>query len=114
MNETPKVGSLIGKDEVARRDAIHIAVAPVIAGTPIRPGSHIRLTETGLGVWASYKDGETIGIADPFLKEEIRRGERFWLFLYPNTITSLRHVWTHPAFVTTLKKEEANESPPIS
>jgi hypothetical protein len=39
-----------------------------------------------------------IGIVDPFLDQPVRPGEEFWVFVYPNTITGMRHYWQHPAF----------------
>ncbi len=28
----------------------------------------------------------------------MRPGQRFWLFIFPGQVTTLRHEWTHPAF----------------
>jgi hypothetical protein len=89
----------------AHRDAVHIAVAPVVAKTRLKPGQHVGLVsrdEVG-------PSKHPIGIVDPFLKQPVQAGERFYLFLYPGSITSLRHEWTHPAFVGAEFMEE-NES----
>lgn len=90
---TPTIGRLVSGD--AGRDAVHVAVAPVTAPCELQPGQHVdpRGNPEGSGV-------APVGIVDPFLREPVRPGQRFWLFLYPNTVTSLRHEWTHPAFPT--------------
>jgi len=91
----PILGKLI-EGEVGR-DAIHIAIAPVTAGGRLLPGDHVKLDGRLMAVLCHKDDG--IGIVDPFLTcGHIDKGQRFYLFLYPNTVTSLRHVWTHPAF----------------
>ncbi len=89
------LGKLIEGD--AGRDAIHIAVAPVIAGVKLMPGDHIGFSDGGTETVAANVS-KRIGIVDPFLPKAVQPGERFFMFLYPNTITALRHVWTHPAF----------------
>jgi hypothetical protein len=80
-----------------RRDAIHIAVAPVTAAERLTPGQHVGLVREGDLELVGLCD-RSIGVVDPFLATAVEPGQRFWLFLYPNTITGLRHVWTHPAF----------------
>lgn len=83
-------------DDVAGRDAVHIAVIAARATIALRPGQHV-------GFYADGDEGagtvaNPIGIVDPYIKESIKAGQRFWLYLYPRTITGLRHHWTHPAF----------------
>lgn len=87
------LGTIIG--EGAGRDAIHLAVEPVIASERLLAGQDVYLLPDGRA--AKGKDN-AVGIVDPFLKESVKPGERFWLIVYPRQITSLRHVWTHPAF----------------
>ncbi len=90
---TPTIGKIL--TEEMQRDAVHFAVAPVIAGEGmLMPGMHIGINADG----TAGSLCKLIGIVDPFLKGQVNRGERFWMFLYPQTITSLRHEWTHPAF----------------
>ena len=102
------LGTII--DETAGRDAIHLAVEPVIAGEDLYPGQHIRIA---YGVAVS--NGEAFGIVDPFLKGLVRKGSRFWFVIYPRQITSLRHVWEHPAFaameVTAVSQSVASKTP---
>jgi len=97
--------SLIGKTLPAdenRRDAIHIPVVPVIAAEPLQPGQHVGFVIKGERKIVAARDpADCIGIIDPFLKEPVLGGSRVFLFVYPNTITSLRHVWSHPSFQLT-------------
>lgn len=76
------------------RDAVHLATYAVTAGERLFPGQHIGLT----GDTASSTAGRLLGIVDPFLATTVFPGQMFWMVLYPRTITSLRHVWTHPEF----------------
>jgi hypothetical protein len=77
------------------RDAIHLAVEPVTAGHVLSAGQRIKI-DSGFAVAASHHDA--IGIVDPFLIDLVQSGQKFWLVVFPRQITSLRHVWSHPAF----------------
>lgn len=87
------LGKLLPDD--AARDATHIAVVPMIAATEMEPGSHCGVVASGRAGLVS--EDKQIGIVDPFLRENVRRGERFYLCLYPRSVSGLRHVYTHPA-----------------
>lgn len=85
------LGTIIG--EGAGRDAIHLAVEPMVAAVKLYPGQDV-----GIQGGLAGPSTSPLGIVDPFLKAPVQQGERFWLVVYPRQITSLRHVWTHPAF----------------
>jgi hypothetical protein len=92
MKEDLEIGKIIRTERY--RDAIHIAVAPMTAAERLNPGQHVGLLPDGRAGIAA----KSIGIVDPFLSDYVEPGEKFWIFMYPNTITSLRHEWVHPAF----------------
>lgn len=88
------LGFVIGLDE--KRDAIHLAVEPIEAGTTLKPGQHVCIID-GKATYLT-RDRQAVGIVDPFLREAVKPGQRFWLVVYPRQISSLRHVWEHPDF----------------
>lgn len=98
MSTQPTLGALIALDAEAKRDAIHIAVVPVVAsaGSYFRPGDLFQLNESKNAEPATITNA--IGVVDPFLKAGVRSGERFWGYLYPGAVTGLRHDWDHHAF----------------
>jgi uncharacterized protein (TIGR02996 family) len=96
MSNDPRPGRLISNEE-RQRDAIHVALAPVQAAEWLSPGQHIGFTQP-CNVSLVGAVEETIGVVDPFLTAEVEPGQRFWMFLYPNSVTGLRHIWSHPAF----------------
>jgi hypothetical protein len=97
-NET--IGKLLQGEQ--ERDAIHIAVAPVRAAHQVSPGQRVGTDGHGL-VSASEPH---VGIVDPFLTKPVKAGEQCWLMLFPNTITTLRHEWVHPAFDKGMSESE--------
>lgn len=88
------IGNLL--DASAGRDAIHLAVEPVIAANALEPGERIGFLPDGRVT--GNRGVEILGIVDPFLSENVCVGQRFWMIVLPRTIASLRHVWEHPGF----------------
>lgn len=93
------IGKLI--DESAGRDAIHLAVEPIVAGVYLMPGQDVGIRDGKAVPQKPY-----LGIVDPFLSKGVNAGERFWLVVYPRQITSLRHVWEHPSFTASTPSAE--------
>jgi len=88
------IGKLITSEQ--KRDAIHVAVAPVVAQQKLYPGQRIGLVERSQHFVEADPGGE--GIVDPFLLGPVFPDQSFWMFLMPNTVTGMRHEWQHPAF----------------
>jgi hypothetical protein len=106
MSDT-KVG--VPPPKGAGRDAIHMAVTPAVASEFLSPGEHVGRLSDG----TFHTSAKALGIVDPFLMEGVEKGETFWLFLYPQTITGLTHVWTHPAFVDEPSTPEVSPEPTV-
>jgi hypothetical protein len=111
MSEKAPIGRLV-TDPKAGRDAIHVAIAPCVAAEDLEPGQHVGLVGGEPDLAGSHAS-RLVGIVDPFLTETVRKGQRFYLCLYPNTVTTLRHHWSHPAFDEDEARKEAATAIPV-
>ena len=86
-------------DDAGGRDAVHVAVFSAVSAEKLFPGQDVgTLSSAGGQDMRVATGGNYVGIVDPYLKMAIMPGERFWVYLYPRTITGLAHRWSHPAF----------------
>lgn len=110
MDPIKTIGKLLNGPE--ERDCIHIAIMAAQATEDLRPGDEVGLaygTTNQIRSMDSVYDLPAIGIVDPFygLKKmvgdkwvkrwQVEKGQWCWVFLFPGSITGLRHNWTHPA-----------------
>lgn len=93
--------------EGSGRDAIHLAVEPVKCGPYHLDPGQLAVIVNGVACPAD-RDVAT-GIVDPFVDMTIYPGQMFWFVVLPRTITSLRHVWSHPAFPEAKESHQDND-----
>lgn len=102
---------LYGNPKLYNRDAVHVAIAPVVSAYngDMAPGTQLEFASPGNSelvvpyVYATYAakgkyNVKPVGIVDPFLYSNVYKGARFYMFLMPNTVRGIRHLWTHDAF----------------
>lgn len=99
--EPAEVGKILQPGEQIERDAIHVAIIPVIADMILYPGQSVGVCEKQIPKVDTMS--ESVGIVDPFLKDRVFPGQWFYLFLFPRTASNLRHNWSHPAFFENTK-----------
>ncbi|AND74958.1 hypothetical protein pf16_35 [Pseudomonas phage pf16] len=94
------LGMIHFKEEA--RDAIHLAVEPVVAGCALEVGQRIGIIDGKAWPAGSNISSDVRvpyhGIVDPFLPRGPYGGESFWFVMAPRMVQSLRHVWEHPDF----------------
>jgi hypothetical protein len=98
-------------DDTGGRDAVHVAVFAAVSDDKLMPGQAVSILahDDKTVIVKGLVDGKKgVGIVDPFIDAPIKSGQRFWVYLYPRTITALAHRWSHPAF----EKADTSYVPP--
>lgn len=111
MNNTQqRLGKLI--DAPACRDAVHVAVLPIVAAVRLAVGASVQIID-GRAHLAPKTSSQNpaVGIVDPFLDRAVYPGDKFWLYLYPNTVSDMTHQWSHPVIDKALEAVKSIELP---
>jgi len=94
--------------ENAVRDAVHVAIIPLVCHYVLKRGQPFKLWPgtKNVATDCDLDDPKCLGIVDPFLQKDggkyeqgtLYQGERFLGYLKPNTVTGMQHCWKHPVF----------------
>lgn len=103
MSEQLGIGKVITSEQ--HRDAIHVPVMPIILGKGMEPGTRVYIREGK----AYPSHGFAVGVIDPFLDGWEEAGKEVWLFLFPGSIKTLRHEWTHAGIDSPAKPSPTKE-----
>lgn len=87
------LGKIIPPAQPAHRDAVHVAVLPVVADQDLSAGDRVGVRNGR----ASRRFQPHIGVVDPFLTDAVLVDQRCYVCLFPGTVTGMRHHWTHPS-----------------
>lgn len=85
-------------DDAGGRDAVHVAVFSAVSAERLVPSQDVAIAQHGDVDTTVSSAGKAVGIVDPYLTRPVTPGQRFWVYLYPRSITGLSHRWSHPAF----------------
>lgn len=99
----PKIGRILKADKEYTRDAIHVPIIPVTCDAYVSAGFSVRVE----GSKAILDSHSTMGVVDPFLRDVVVPGEKFYVFLKPESTLNLWHDWTHAAIDKKPLKKEA-------
>ncbi len=108
----PNLTKILTENDFAERDAIHVAVIPVICGEDyMQPGEKVKLKFNDTNIIIplhNNNDKDYVGVISPFLFDEkygsINKGDKVYLILKPNSVTEMRHHWKCPS-VDNIKKD---------
>lgn len=81
----------------AKRDAVHVAIVPVVADQVLIPGQRIGICLQQNGHYKTTSFDSEIGpdaVVDPFLKRNVEFGDLFWAIVRPDLVGEVRHEWT--------------------
>lgn len=101
----PNVGEFC--HEQALRDCIHVPLAPLVTAEEMVPGECFA-TDGKTAYPVADDDPKAVGIIDPFLRRKMKtipKGSTVWGWIFPGTVTGLRHQWLHSAFASKPKEK---------
>ena len=89
--ERSPIGQPIRTADRGVKDAVHAAVIGAFVGGPVVPGMAVQFVDADTARPCGRAEAD--GVVDPFLESADDSNANVWIFLLPNRISQLRHVF---------------------